>query len=131
MIVELISFSYNRNNIPNANYLIDVRFLNNPFYIDELRGLTGLDKEVINFFKDDTVNKTFIKELCRWIEYILKVNKEANNNKIVIGIGCTGGQHRSPYIAECLGKHLLKKKLAGELSIYHTELKKHTAGIGK
>jgi len=123
MIVELISFSYNSNNIPNANYLIDVRFLNNPFYIDELRGLTGLDKEVINFFKDDTENKTFIKELCRWIEYILKVNKKTD--KIVIGIGCTGGQHRSPYIVECLGNYLLKKKLAGAYDWMHQML--HTA----
>ena len=50
MLLELISFGFKTNNLPDTNYLIDVRFLNNPFYIDELRDLTGLDKKVINFF---------------------------------------------------------------------------------
>ena len=53
MIVELISFGFKNNNPPIANYLIDVRFLNNPFYVDELRELTGLDSKVIDFFEKD------------------------------------------------------------------------------
>ncbi|MBI3590378.1 MAG: hypothetical protein HY094_03235 [Candidatus Melainabacteria bacterium] len=129
MIIDLISFSFKKNNLPEANYLIDVRFLNNPFYIDELRDLTGLDKEVIEFFKKDDGTKTFLKVLVKWIEYIIEVNKKANKEKISIAIGCTGGQHRSPYIVEGLAKSLINRKIISELSIYHNELKKYNVVV--
>ena len=109
----------------NANYIFDVRFLSNPFYVEELRDLTGLDKEVIKFFENDKDTKTFLKELYKWVEYMIDVNKKANKEKIVIAIGCTGGQHRSPYIVESLAKNLAKKSLAGELSIYHSMIRKY------
>ena len=125
MIVDLISFSFESNDIPKANYLFDVRFINNPFYIDELRGLTGLDKAVINFFEKDQGANEFLKELYRWVEFIIKVNKNGNKEKITLAIGCTGGQHRSPYIIECLGKYLTKKSLISELSIHHMVLKNY------
>ena len=125
MIVDLISFAFSKNNTPDANYLIDVRFLNNPFYVEGLRSQTGLDSDVINFFVTDAGTKRFLKELCNWIEYIVGVNKKANKEKLIIAFGCTGGQHRSPYVVEILAQHLIKKKLASELSIYHQELKKY------
>ena len=129
MIVDLISFGFKKNNLPSSNYLIDVRFLNNPYYVDELRELTGLDDKVIAFFESDNETKDFLKKLCNWIEYIILSNKKANKEKISIAIGCTGGQHRSPYVVENLAKHLLKKKLISELSIYHTELKKYNVAV--
>lgn len=129
MIVDLISFSFKNENLPEANYIIDIRFLNNPFYIDKLRDLNGLDKEVINFFENDLSTKNFIKELCEWIEQILKLNKRANKEKVTIAIGCTGGQHRSPYIIEKLASFILKEKLVSELSVYHRELKKYNANV--
>ena len=126
MKTELISFGFKTNSIPGTNHLIDVRFLNNPFYIDELRELTGLDKEVINFFKEDPKVDEFLKEFFSWIEYILKINKSANKEKIIIAIGCTGGQHRSPYITEYLAKHLADKNFAAsEILVNHRELKKY------
>ena len=125
MIVDIISFGFKTNSIPDTNYLIDVRFLKNPFYIDKLRDLTGLDSEVIKFFENDEITKTFINMLLNWIEYIIKANKDANKEKFTIAIGCTGGQHRSPYIVEILAKELVKKKIINGLSIYHRELKKY------
>ena len=129
MILELISFSFKKNNLPSANYLIDVRFLNNPFYIDELKSLTGLNDKVIEFFKKDKGTKTFLEILNTWVDYILDANKKANKEKIIIAIGCTGGQHRSPYIVESLAKALAKKEFISELSIYHTELKKYNVKV--
>ena len=126
MIIELISFGFKTNNIPNTNYLIDVRFLNNPFYVDELKELTGLDKEVINFFKEDPNVDNFLEKLFNWTEYILSMNKSADKEKIIIALGCTGGQHRSPYITECLAAHLIKRNIQfSEISINHRELKKY------
>ena len=126
MIVELISFGFKTNSIPDTNHLIDVRFLNNPFYIAELKELTGLDKEVINFFKEDPRVDEFLIKLYEWTTYILNTNKSANKEKTTIAIGCTGGQHRSPYITECLVKHLIDKDCtAPEIFVNHRELKKY------
>ena len=125
MIVDLISFAFSKNDTPDANYLVDVRFLNNPFYVEKLRSQTGLDSDVINFFINDAGTKRFLKELCSWIEYIVGVNKKATKEKLIIAFGCTGGQHRAPYIAESLAKYLINKKLIRELSVYHRELKKY------
>ena len=126
MIIELISFGFKTNNTPDTNYLIDVRFLNNPFYIDKLRSLTGLDKEVINFFKEDPVVDEFLENLFEWIRYILNTNKSASREKITIAIGCTGGQHRSPYITECLATYLANTNTStDEILINHRELKKY------
>lgn len=125
MIIELISFGFKTNSIPDTNYLIDVRFINNPYYVDELKNLTGLDKEVIDFFKKDSSVDNFLEKLFNWVEFILNLNKSANKEKITIAIGCTGGQHRSTYITECLAKHLADKSiLSTEISINHRELKK-------
>ena len=126
MILELISFGFKTNDIPDTNYLIDVRFLNNPFYIDELRDLTGLDTEVISFFKEDPKVHEFVKKIFDWIKYILETNKSAEREKITIAIGCTGGQHRSPYITECLARHITERSTAcSEISVNHRELKKY------
>ena len=126
MIVELISFGFKYNSIPEANYLIDVRFLPNPFYVDELRSLTGLDKEVISFFEKDNSTSTqqFILRLLDWLNYIIEVNKNANKEKIIIAIGCTGGQHRSPYILELISKNLKKNSQISKLAICHKQLNK-------
>ena len=126
MLLELISFGFKTNSIPETNYLIDVRFLNNPFYVDKLRDLTGLDKEVINFLKEDLKVDEFLKKLFEWTEYILNANKSSDKEKIIIAIGCTGGQHRSPYITECLAKYLVTRNLiASEIFVNHRELKKY------
>lgn len=129
MIVDLISFAFSKKEQPDANYIIDVRFLNNPFYIDELRSLTGLDNKVIDFFKKDIDTNKFANELFEWIKFILELNKKASKEKIVIAIGCTGGQHRSPYIVESLAKYLTNNKLVSELSIYHSELTKYNVTV--
>ena len=129
MIVDLISFSFKKNNIPNANYLFDVRFLNNPFYVEELKPLSGLDKEVIKFFEEDKDTEIFLKNFLSWIEFIIDANKKRNKEEISIAIGCTGGQHRSPYITEQLAKYLTEKCLISELSIYHNELKKYNVAV--
>lgn len=129
MIVDLISFSF-KNGIPgDANYVIDIRFLNNPFYVDTLRDLTGLDSDVVDFFKKDKGAISFLKELFKWTDFIVKSNKKASKPKIVIAIGCTGGQHRSPYVVEALGKYISEGKYTSGVSVYHKELKKYNEKV--
>ena len=129
MIVDLVSFSFNQDLPEDVNYIIDVRFLNNPFYVDGLKDLTGLDEHVIDFFKKDKKTQSFLDELINWIKYLIDINKKANKTKIIIAIGCTGGRHRSPYIVESLGKALTQMKAISELSIYHKGLRKYNVSI--
>ena len=130
MIIDLISFGFKYNNTPDTNYLIDVRFLNNPYYIKELKELTGLDKEVIEFFEKDKDTQKFINELYCFIELLISENIKAKKQKITIAIGCTGGQHRSPYITEYIAKELhQRKQLISELTIYHKQLKKYNMSM--
>lgn len=129
MLVDLISFSFQTKELPRANYVIDVRFLNNPFYVDELRSLTGLDNEVIKFFENNREIKSFIKELTSWLKYVISLNIKANKEKITIAIGCTGGQHRSPYVVENIAKELHKERAINEILVYHRELKKYNVTV--
>ena len=122
MIVEIITFAFKKNTTTEANYIIDVRFLNNPFYVDHLSSLCGLDKEVIDYFKKDKTTCEFLMRLYDWTGYLIDINKKAGAEKISIAIGCTGGQHRSPYIAESLGNYLRTNSPVDKITIYHSEL---------
>ncbi len=131
MIIELISFGFKYNSQPSVNYLIDVRFLNNPYYVDKLKPLTGLDNDVIEYFNNDADTKNFVEKLIIWTEYIIDRNVKSNKDKIIIAIGCTGGQHRSPYITEQLAKCLRNNPLISKLTIYHTQLSKYNVSQTK
>ncbi len=130
MIIELISFGFKYNSPPNTNYLIDVRFLNNPYYVDNLKPLTGLDKDVIDFFHSDLKVSDFLEKLKIWIAYIIEANITANKESIKIAIGCTGGQHRSPYIVEQLAQYITNNSPnITKLTVYHTELTNYNNSV--
>ena len=109
MLIQLQSFGY-KNNIPNdSDFVFDVRCLANPFWDKNLRALSGKDNNVKSFIKKDTASQEMItnivKFLNKWIPKFLK----SDRNYLTISIGCTGGQHRSVYIAENVSKELRKK----------------------
>lgn len=131
MQIQLISFGFKNNSAPDANYVVDVRFLNNPFYVDELRELTGLDSKVISYFKDDVHTQNFLKELFKWTTFIVESNYKARREKVIFAIGCTGGQHRSTYTLECLANYLGTITYVSKLTIYHRELNKYNVIVPK
>lgn len=99
--IQSFGFKYG---IPiDADLVFDVRFLPNPHYIDALRPQTGKEKEVYDYvFKWDVTNE-FIHKLTELIDYTLPYYQKEGKSQLVIGIGCTGGKHRSVAIAEYLG----------------------------
>lgn len=112
--VESFGFKYG---IPaDSDNIIDVRFLPNPFYIPELKPLSGKDKEIQDYllsYPETTEYKDKIIELFKFtIPYYIKEGK----GRLHIGVGCTGGRHRSVYIAECLYEAI---KEAGYKAILH------------
>lgn len=93
--VTFVSFGYKHGVPKDADLLLDVRFLPNPFYIDELRYKTGNDKEVYDYVMEQDDTREFVKRTVEYYNYLLKKYEEEGKMQMIIGVGCTGGQHRS------------------------------------
>lgn len=105
--VQVQSFGF-RNGLPlDVDLVFDVRFLDNPHFIEELRPKTGLDAEVSNYVLSQTDYQTFLDKLKGLLFFLLPRYSQEGKTSLTIGIGCTGGRHRSVAIAEDLGPYLL------------------------
>ncbi|WP_032093529.1 MULTISPECIES: RNase adapter RapZ [Pasteurellaceae] len=121
IIVESFGFKYG---LPlDADYVFDVRFLPNPHWNPELRPLTGLDKPVADFLNKHTEVNNFIYQTRSYIETWLPMLEQNNRSYLTIAIGCTGGKHRSVYIAQQLGEYFLAK--GKNVRIQHKSLERH------
>lgn len=104
MTVNITSFGFKYGIPIDADLVFDVRFLPNPHYIDELRPKTGLDQEVSGYVFQWEQTNEFVERLLDFIGYSLPHYQKEGKSQLVIGIGCTGGKHRSVSIAEYLGE---------------------------
>ncbi|WP_027108600.1 RNase adapter RapZ [Lacticigenium naphthae] len=104
--VELISFGFKYSLPIDADIVMDVRFLPNPHYIDELRPQTGLDQPVYDFVMQQPETEIFYRKFIDLIDYCLPGYKREGKNNVTIAIGCTGGRHRSVALIERMGKQL-------------------------
>lgn len=93
--ISFVSFGYKHGIPRDADLLFDVRFLPNPYYIEELRPLTGNDKEVYDYVLDKEETQEFIEKMTDLFNYLFDQFEKEGKMHLVIGIGCTGGQHRS------------------------------------
>ena len=93
--VSFVSFGYKHGVPRDADLLLDVRFLPNPFYIEELRSQTGNDKAVYDYVMNQPETTEFIEKTITYYDYLLTKYEEEGKMQMIIGIGCTGGQHRS------------------------------------
>ncbi len=106
LMVNIISFGF-KNGIPgDADLVFDVRFLPNPFYVDELKSLTGLDKPVQDYVMGFKEAEQFLAMLESMLKFLLPNYIKEGKNQLVIAIGCTGGHHRSVTLAERLYERL-------------------------
>ncbi|WP_314064199.1 RNase adapter RapZ [uncultured Vagococcus sp.] len=102
--IEMVSFGFKYGLPIDADIVMDVRFLPNPHYIDELRPLTGLDKEVYDYVMSFDETNDFYEKFKDLIISVLPGYKKEGKTSLTIAIGCTGGQHRSVALTERLGK---------------------------
>ncbi|HYM03484.1 MAG TPA: RNase adapter RapZ [Stellaceae bacterium] len=100
------SFSYRQGVPRDADLVFDVRFLRNPHYVPALRPLTGLDSEVGAFIEADDDFKPFFERLCGLLAPLLPRFEREGKSYLTIAVGCTGGRHRSVYLAERLATWL-------------------------
>ncbi|MGY6773143.1 RNase adapter RapZ [Gallibacterium sp. ZY190522] len=118
IIIKSFGFKYG---IPqDADYIFDVRFLPNPHWEPKLRPLTGLDQPIINFLRQYDVVREFIYSTCNYIETWLPLLEQNNRSYLTICIGCTGGKHRSVYIAQQLAEYFKAK--GKNIKIQHNSL---------
>ncbi|MDH3453847.1 MAG: RNase adapter RapZ [Desulfuromonadales bacterium] len=105
--VQVQSFGF-RNGLPlGADLVFDVRFLDNPHFVEELRPKTGLDAAVSSFVLSQPDYKTFLVKLKDLLYFLLPRYCQEGKTSLTIAIGCTGGRHRSVAVAEDLGPYLL------------------------
>ncbi len=107
MPVTLLSFGFKYGIPMDADLVMDVRFLPNPFYIKELRPLTGQDEAVKDYVFSHQVAQDFMHKFSDLLAYILPHYVKEGKSNLMIAIGCTGGQHRSVAIAERLGEFVV------------------------
>ncbi len=107
--ISIVSFGFKHGIILDGDLVFDVRFLPNPFYIDELKMHNGTDKEVSDYVFSFKETDIFLDKLVDMIEFLLPKYRKEGKNNLVIGIGCTGGKHRSVAIAEKLDEKLAEK----------------------
>ena len=107
--ISFVSFGYKHGIPKDADLLFDVRFLPNPFYIEELRNLTGNDKEVYDYVIDKPETQVFIQKMTNLLDYLLEEYDKEGKTHVVIGIGCTGGQHRSVSLTNYFADHYSQK----------------------
>ena len=116
LLVTCVSFGYKYGIPSEADMVLDVRCLPNPFYIKELKPLTGLDEQVRNYICGFDVTGEFLDHLYAFIDYLIGLYRNEGKSELVIGVGCTGGKHRSVTVARMLNTHLLEN---GQKSAIH------------
>ncbi|MBO7599924.1 MAG: RNase adapter RapZ [Lachnospiraceae bacterium] len=102
LMINIVSFGFKYGIPQDADLVFDVRFLPNPFYIDELKNLTGLDKPVKDFVMSFEESGEFLKKLEEMLMFLIPNYIKEGKYQLVVAIGCTGGHHRSVTLAEML-----------------------------
>lgn len=122
MQVQCMSFGFKYGYPAEADLVLDVRCLPNPFYVDELKHKTGLDQDVRDYVLDKDVTKGFQTRLYSLIDYLLPLYSEEGKSRLVVAIGCTGGKHRSVALAEELARHVADQGI--KVAVNHRDIGK-------
>lgn len=122
MIITVMSFGFKYGIPRDSDLVYDVRFLPNPYYVEELRPLTGNDKPVADMVMDCEEYDKFMNKLVDMIEFLIPNYKKEGKNQLVISVGCTGGKHRSVTVANALYQRL--ESLPYTVRIFHRDITK-------
>ncbi len=122
MLVSIVSFGFKYSAPTNVDLLFDVRFLPNPHFVEELRPKTGLDSEVVIYLEQQEEYGEFVERLGDMIEYLLPRYEKEMKSYLTIGIGCTGGKHRSVAVSEKLGQKI--SELGYRVTVSHRDCRK-------
>lgn len=120
--INIITFGF-KHGMPNdVDLVFDVRFIENPYYIEELREKTGLQKEVQDYVMGKKEAKMFLEKLKDMVDFLVPLYVKEGKGQLSIAIGCTGGRHRSVTLAEKLAEHL--EQTCHKIIINHLNISK-------
>ncbi len=122
--VTILSFGFKYGIPDDSDLVFDVRFLPNPYYIADLKPLTGNDRAVSDYVMSSEQAQDFEKQVFQMVEFLIPNYILEGKNQLVISIGCTGGKHRSVTIANALGRHLSQLY---SLKVEHRDIEKDAA----
>ena len=120
LMVNIVSFGFKHGIPADVDLVFDVRFLPNPFYIDELKLKTGNDQEVRDYVMSFPEAGEFLQKLTDMISFLIPNYIKEGKNQLIVGIGCTGGKHRSVTLANKLYEQLKDKGNYG-LTVSHRD----------
>jgi RNase adapter protein RapZ len=121
LAIQLISFGFKYGVPLEADLVFDVRFMQNPYYIDELRQLSGLTDAVREYVLGQPVARRFLEYLHEFLDFALPAYVGEGKTRLTIALGCTGGYHRSIALAEELARWLREQDY-GPVAVFHREL---------
>ena len=124
MRVQVMSFGHKYGNPGDLELLFDVRHLPNPHFVPELKRLSGHDPRVVKFLRSDDEVKETLKRFTDLLSYLLPLYKREGKSYVTVGIGCTGGRHRSVMIANALARALRRAGFDAHAS--HRDVRKVT-----
>jgi UPF0042 nucleotide-binding protein len=123
MTIQLISFGYKFGIPLEADLVFDTRFIQNPYYVPELRELSGLAEPVRSFVIAQPGAPEYLDLIDRLLEFSIPAFADEGKSRLTIGIGCTGGRHRSIVVAEELARRL-REHGHGPVEVFHRELER-------
>ncbi|MCI9340611.1 MAG: RNase adapter RapZ [Dorea sp.] len=130
LYISVLSFGFKYGLPTDADLVFDVRFLPNPYYIDELRPKSGNDREVRDYVMSNPKSGEFLKKLTDLVEFLIPNYVQEGKTQLVIGIGCTGGKHRSVTLANELFEELKENENYG-IRVEHRDIGKDAITKGR
>ncbi len=122
MKVHLISFGFKYGTPAEADMVFDLRFLPNPYFVPELKALSGMDEPVAMYVLEQEPGTGFVARLRDFLLYLLPLYEAEGRYRITIAVGCTGGRHRSVAVTQALGEAMKKHEFAVSTEHRHLEL---------
>ena len=121
LFVTILSFGFKYGIPVDADLIFDVRFMPNPYYVEELKNKTGNDDDVKKYVMNSEVSEKFIEKLNDMIKFLIPNYVKEGKNQLLIGIGCTGGKHRSVTVANEIYEKLSKDENLG-IKVAHRDI---------
>ncbi len=122
MHVQVLSFGHKYGSPPDMELLFDVRHLPNPYFVPDLRDLSGHDRRVVHYLNSQPDVKETLSRFSDLLEYLLPLYKREGKSYVTVGIGCTGGRHRSVMIANALARRL--RRVGFDAQAAHRDVRK-------
>ncbi|HHW22131.1 MAG TPA: RNase adapter RapZ [Clostridiaceae bacterium] len=126
IIVNIVSFGFKYGIPIDSDLVFDVRFIPNPYYVPELKPMTGMSSDVIDYVMSYPESRTFLNKLVDMVNFLLPLYVREGKNQLVVGIGCTGGRHRSVTIANKLCDRLKRKGVSAVIE--HRDIDRDNKG---